>query len=106
MKPIPDIDLSGLFQSAVLNAINDQRQNLDSRIRQILKRQEAVTQQVRKDSRALEKSTERMKKLQSNIDRLKAGDWQVLSDLEKMMKEEEKQKDQRPGAQQPGDEEN
>jgi hypothetical protein len=96
MNPIPDTDLSRLFESATLNALNERRQAADSSIRQILKRQEAVSDQVRRDRLALEKSEKKMQALAAKIDRLKAGEWQVLAELER----EAKQTDQK-GAQGP-----
>lgn len=97
MKAIPETNLADAVTGAATSLLIERRNDLDSRIKQILRRQEALAEAVRRTEREAEKLRNKLEHSSRLIERLKAGEWQVLAELEKAAKQPE----QKPGAQPP-----
>lgn len=103
MKPIPETSLADIVTGAATQLLHERRQDAESRIRQILKRQEILAEELRKADAAAAKVRGRLEGSAKMIERLKAGEWQVLAEMEKALKQE--QQPQKPGATTPADDE-
>lgn len=88
MKPIENIDLKDLLESAAQNLLVEKRNDAESRIRQTLIRQEALVVSIHAKENELKKLREKMDKSSAKIDRLRKGDWSVLAEIEREEKEE------------------
>lgn len=83
MKQIDNVNLSDLLESAALNLLTEKRKDAESRIKQILVRQEAMADAIKTKESELKKLREKMEKSTAKIDRLRKGDWAVLAEIER-----------------------
>lgn len=85
--PLPDTDLALLTQTASDNLIHERRTEVDSSIRNIFRRYEILIEEEKRAETALKKVRDRRAQAQGRLDRLKAGDWSALVELEKDLKD-------------------
>jgi hypothetical protein len=83
MKQIENTELKDLLESAAQNLLLEKRKDAESRIKGILIRQEAMADAIRAKENELKKLREKMDKSTAKIDRLRKGDWTVLSEIER-----------------------
>lgn len=83
MKAIPDTDPNDILLSAAASLLTDKRKDAESRVKQILIRQEALAESILSKERELKKLREKMDKSSQKIERLRNGDWAVLAEIEK-----------------------
>lgn len=96
MKEIPDTDLATLVESAALNALAERRLEVGSVVRLILRRQEIIAEEIVRDEKTIATKREKLAQLSGRIQKLKSGDWSVLAELEKSVKQQTEQSEQKP----------
>lgn len=80
MKALENVDPKELIQSAATTLLQEKRHDAESRIKQILIRQESLAEQLRAHQNSVKKAQEAIDKGQRMIERLANGDWSVLAD--------------------------
>lgn len=80
MKAIQDTNPADLVAEATHQLIEERRHGASTAIKQILIRQEQLTQKINAGENQLKKDRESLEKGRARIERLKAGDWSVLTD--------------------------
>jgi len=82
MKPIPSLNLTDLLEGAANALLIEKRHDAESRIKQILIRQEKLAESINATENDLKKLNAKWQKSVAKINKLKAGDWSVLNEQE------------------------
>jgi len=82
MKPIPLLNLTDLLEGAANALLIEKRHDAESRIKQILIRQEKLAESINATENDLKKLNAKWQKSVAKINKLKAGDWSVLNEQE------------------------
>lgn len=80
MKPIEGVNLVDLVENTSVELLNDRRKQAASIIKQQLQRMEQLTIDVRNLEKELKKKQEKLVKAKAKMDKIKAGDWSLISD--------------------------
>ena len=80
MKPIPSLNLTDLLEGAASALLTEKRHDAESRIKQILIRQEKLAESIKAAENDLKKLNGKWDKSVAKINKLKAGDWSVLNE--------------------------
>lgn len=80
IEKIPGVELSELVTEATSELLAERRKKAAGLIKNHLQRVEGLALDVRKKENELKKLREKLTKAQAKIDKIKAGDWSVLSD--------------------------
>jgi len=82
MKPIPSLNLTDLLEDAANALMAEKRHDAESRIKQILIRQEKLAESIKASENELKKLNAKLEKSVAKINKLKSGDWSVLNEQE------------------------
>jgi len=82
MKPIPALNLTDLLEGAANALMAEKRHDAESRIKQILIRQEKLAESIKASENELKKLNAKLEKSVAKINKLKSGDWSVLNEQE------------------------
>jgi len=82
MKPIPSLNLTDLLEDAANAFMAEKRHDAESRIKQILIRQEKLAESIKASENELKKLNAKLEKSVAKINKLKSGDWSVLNEQE------------------------
>jgi len=82
MKPIPSLNLTDLLEGAANALMAEKRHDAESRIKQILIRQEKLAESIKASENELKKLNAKLEKSVAKINKLKSGDWSVLNEQE------------------------
>lgn len=80
MKQIDGINLEELVKESSVALISDKRKEAANLIKNHLQRIEQLALDVRKAEKELKKKEEALKKAQEKMNKIKAGDWGLLSE--------------------------
>ena len=80
MKQIDGVNLEELVKESSVALISDKRKEAANLVKNHLQRIEQLALDVRKAEKELKKKTEALKKAQEKMDKIKAGDWGLLSE--------------------------
>ena len=80
MKQIEGVDLVALVEESSKELVSAKKEEAANIIKKHLQRVEQLALDVRKAEKVLKSAQEKLKKAQDKIDKIKAGDWSLLSD--------------------------
>ncbi len=83
MEKIEGLNLGDLVSEASRISIAKRKELALSLVSKLMHRIEGLAQEEKKLTQQLKQNNEKIKKAQETLDKIKAGDWSVLSNLEK-----------------------
>lgn len=90
MEEFKNINLEKLVEEASVDILDERRKSAANAVKIQLQRIEQLAIDVKNLKKDLNKKEEKLKAAQGKIDKVKGGDWKVLSDLIEQKKKGEK----------------
>ena len=93
MEKIDGVDLGNLVSDVAAGIVTDRRNQASGLIKQQLQKVEQLAKDIVAAEKDLEKKKGKLTQAQGKIDKIKAGDWTVLTELAKQNKGNKKDND-------------
>lgn len=91
--PDTELDLKEIAQETTKDLLSNRKKELSNKVQKLYHKVDALAGQERKEKQALSKTQKRLANALVLVDRLNAGDWSVVSELDKIDMPEENKTD-------------
>lgn len=82
MKEIEDVNLKELVENVSQDLLTERRKQAAGIIKQQLQKIEQLVKDISNTEKDLKKKKEKLTKAQDKIDKVKGGNWQILSEID------------------------